>query len=75
MLEELVHGFIPVGSQSDNHVACCRKRHGPDAKSCYAEADKILEELLRQYGWLQADGLIHLPSNVAIVLSAVKPMS
>lgn len=42
-------------------------------KSCYAEAEEALEELLRQNGWLQADGSVHLPSNVAIVLSAVKP--
>ena len=53
--------------------ACCRKSHGADAKSCFAEAEQVLEELAREYGWVQADGSAHLASNVAVVLSAIKP--
>ncbi|KAL3141864.1 hypothetical protein ABBQ32_004528 [Trebouxia sp. C0010 RCD-2024] len=68
-----IRGLLSAGLKTEDEQR--KKHHGPDAKSCYAEADKVLEELLRQNGWLQAGGLIHLPSNVAIVLSAVKPMS
>lgn len=55
-------------------LTCCRQQEGTDhIGSVFKEAESLIEELCTANGMVRPDGSVHLATNQAIVLDAIKP--